>query len=748
MRYDDWDVILFPRDSPVPIQEFKTACFVSPDEGNSLPPSTPFRISIHSWATAAKPSAIIEAQRKPDQKVVYKVNVVVDGAKAFRGFFDIASKWPQEIAHEKRSLASVEQPTSQKKPCLEFPPFDIQKLMQTSWNPRDPSTRIKIIISEQLIGRTDSPGELDLGAACDIVCFSFQHAPKDVLEQAGISWPIRNPLYLPTAHERFILPREPSPTLPCAPRIRDPALYVHMQSPLSHRSKPTGNRQSVPDPHRGPRSHLPAVSRLPKLTNTTRATGRQRLWNTSFQPLGDDGDDASMGTWSTRRIALNSTSDVATPDYMFASSQAMKQHSPWTNASPVYEPSANMAHIGHQARKETGKSNTFTFRDDQLGQIIHAISPPKNGRKGHYSFGSQHNEPLFRPPTAHAYYPPKIGRAPPMARPSSASMARTSSYPDLNSALRNVSTNSTKGKPDEEERLRGQSFPAYPPTVSSNKENRPPSQGRMPTPMAFSNRVATPHALIQGLPAFDPDLPTKDLDSTFPSQPRFDLMVSVPPTDTGKVVSAHGPSGLGKVRSRKEGLVTDLPQEPQQSVRHDQSLLPPIGDVPTSAQRPVSQERAKHMHKANTIPATVEIIDVDAIGPQLAEDVAIDTAKLSPFKATHRAGMSSVDSTRRLEQQLYNALGEELGSFEERIDANGMGPELARAIGGSASQSDFGGSTLLNPSVDESEPVVKRKRQGTLGGERDRSPLTKREKANLVEVEEVERRVVPSLRGD
>ena len=29
MRYNDWDVILFPRDSHVPIQEFKTACFVS-----------------------------------------------------------------------------------------------------------------------------------------------------------------------------------------------------------------------------------------------------------------------------------------------------------------------------------------------------------------------------------------------------------------------------------------------------------------------------------------------------------------------------------------------------------------------------------------------------------------------------------------------------------------------------------------------------------------------------------------------
>jgi hypothetical protein len=27
MRYDDWDVILFPGDSHVPIQEFKTVCY-------------------------------------------------------------------------------------------------------------------------------------------------------------------------------------------------------------------------------------------------------------------------------------------------------------------------------------------------------------------------------------------------------------------------------------------------------------------------------------------------------------------------------------------------------------------------------------------------------------------------------------------------------------------------------------------------------------------------------------------------
>ncbi|KAJ4292594.1 hypothetical protein N0V90_009257 [Kalmusia sp. IMI 367209] len=92
MRYDNWDVILFPKDSAVPIQEFRTACYFSQDEQGhqlptlscyiaSLPTATPFRVSIHSWATPAKPSASIESRRKNTQKVVYVTQVIVDGAR-------------------------------------------------------------------------------------------------------------------------------------------------------------------------------------------------------------------------------------------------------------------------------------------------------------------------------------------------------------------------------------------------------------------------------------------------------------------------------------------------------------------------------------------------------------------------------------------------------------------------------------------------------------------------------------------
>jgi hypothetical protein len=81
-------------------------------------------------------------------------------------------------AHEKRSLTVNEYPTSQRKSCLEFPPFHQRTLMQNSWDARDPNGRINITLSEQLITKAASPGEVDLGAANDIVCFSFQHAPK------------------------------------------------------------------------------------------------------------------------------------------------------------------------------------------------------------------------------------------------------------------------------------------------------------------------------------------------------------------------------------------------------------------------------------------------------------------------------------------------------------------------------------------------------------------------------------------
>jgi hypothetical protein len=146
----------------------------------------------------------------------------------------------------------------------------------------------------------------------------------------------------------------------------------------------------------------------------------------------------------------------------------------------------------------------------------------------------------------------------------------------------------------------------------------------------------------------------------------------------------------------------------------------------------------------------VEVIDVDAIDPHLATNTSLDNTKLSPFKPCHKTGvsLSSIDSTGRLERQLFSALGEELGSFERHIDTTDMGPELAQALGGAA-HSDLSGSTMLNPTANDFEPMIKRKRQVTLGhGDRERSPMTKKEKAELGGTGSQEEEVVVCMRGD
>jgi len=38
------------------------------------------------------------------------------------------------------------------------------------------------VLSEQLISNNDSPGELGLGTINDIVCLSFQHAPRGMYQ--------------------------------------------------------------------------------------------------------------------------------------------------------------------------------------------------------------------------------------------------------------------------------------------------------------------------------------------------------------------------------------------------------------------------------------------------------------------------------------------------------------------------------------------------------------------------------------
>lgn len=107
-----------------------------------------------------------------------------------------------------------------------------------------------------------------------------------------------------------------------------------------------------------------------------------------------------------------------------------------------------------------------------------------------------------------------------------------------------------------------------------------------------------------------------------------------------------------------------------------------------------------------------DIIDVDAID--------------KPFTPGHKSGMSSMDSTGRIERKLYSALGEELDFHEEE-----------ETMAGAENQTENFPPVLQG--LDLNIPAIKRKRQNTMGSERDRSPIAKvsREETDTVQLDQL-----------
>ncbi|KAI9817243.1 MAG: hypothetical protein M1827_001356 [Pycnora praestabilis] len=211
MRYQDWDVLLFPEGSKVPIQEFKTQCYtVSDPESASLRSSvndlsyysghrptllptlttfvpnleqgTPFRVSIHSWHTP-HPSLDTEKLMHRGDKIVFEARCIVDGRFVAVILFREAGPWPQLLT----SISGFDFNGDQE--ALKFPPFHQEILTQNFWTAGENLGRIKIIMAEGIVREQRN---LPFERTRNIVTFSFQHAPLDVLETTGIAWP--NPM--------------------------------------------------------------------------------------------------------------------------------------------------------------------------------------------------------------------------------------------------------------------------------------------------------------------------------------------------------------------------------------------------------------------------------------------------------------------------------------------------------------------------------------------------------------------------
>jgi hypothetical protein len=113
MRYQNWDVLLFPDLSKIPFQEFKTSCSVIQDPGEwqsstlrflaltrykeshtlqtnplllptvtsfvpGLATGAAFRVSIHCWQNP-EISRYIQNLKKPSDSIVFEARLFIDG---------------------------------------------------------------------------------------------------------------------------------------------------------------------------------------------------------------------------------------------------------------------------------------------------------------------------------------------------------------------------------------------------------------------------------------------------------------------------------------------------------------------------------------------------------------------------------------------------------------------------------------------------------------------------------------------
>ncbi|KAK5109405.1 hypothetical protein LTR62_007071 [Meristemomyces frigidus] len=220
MRYEDFDVLLFPSGSHVPLREFRTQCFAQQDPRTGV--TTPlltcfvptmtadsaFQISVHSWtkpvaipdslAAAAGVDGGGEGGHSHGAKCLWRVKVVIDGATVASETFGEEGSWPKQMEN---SCAVGEDG----KPLpLSFPRFHRTILSQSHWNACDDLGRVKLELSAGYAVQVH--GKEEFVKAVDRVIFSFQPTPLDILERSGVSWPranmpiVNNPLRGPDIH--------------------------------------------------------------------------------------------------------------------------------------------------------------------------------------------------------------------------------------------------------------------------------------------------------------------------------------------------------------------------------------------------------------------------------------------------------------------------------------------------------------------------------------------------------------------
>ncbi|KAL6706374.1 hypothetical protein ACN47E_005480 [Coniothyrium glycines] len=696
MRFELWDVILFPQDSPIPTQEFKTTCYTPQDESlnwpivtsyiTSHPPGTPFRISIHSWAPAEAVPFLLERRRKADRMMIWSIEVIVDGNHVFRGEYADSSKWPQEITHENRSLLAYENATNEQRTPLRFPVFNSDILKQHTWNAGNNDNRIKVRLLEQIISTEGGDANAQLLSSRPVACFSFQHAPLDILEQAGISWPIRNPLYQPSSPSESAFPSAPS--LPQdhgrkgRPRRQVPDVQLlSMQQPTTTVPAASSSNKL--------RSHLPPVSQFLRTAIKTNGGTGTRLRDIPRTSFHDTEDAFSVCKESLDQGAENTARSTGMSEHIFAASQFDDREGQFEgHALPPHVRSANAQ------RTDLVVPRASNQRHD--ASMMRGGMSVNRGRRGSTQTQARQPrdilesvDPFVDHPTAQTLGLYRTASTPPVTWFSAPAMARMSSYPELGHKSRT-------------------------PTSRFPTSLRPStSHSQMETTLTLPSQFTTTHA--QPSRASTPSLAVIYPPVRAPALHSYNLAVNSPNMSNSRE----------SLPSRSD--VQDSEVGPPQENRQSCSQYRDPGPSKNASQVAVSTSHGEI--QTSTLPPYVEVIDLDPVETCMNGAAPDDIFKLSQPKITH-SSRSSMDSTRRLEKTLFNALDAELGSFEQASDALDMHSELEQVMDNAVTRYSAGDFVQA---AGETETTLKRKRAGSLGSEGDVEVRLKQRNAQITD---------------
>ncbi|KAJ5189825.1 hypothetical protein N7472_008839 [Penicillium cf. griseofulvum] len=453
MRYRNWDVLLFPGGSKVPIQEFKTQCFVTkdkdspylhnaaflgphahlPEQGvfNQLPVLTtfipsllkdsPFQVSVHSWEKP-HPSVQIESNMEPEDILLFEVRLFIDGVFVAGSLYGQRTSWPQIMVQ-----AGLDRDGNQD--ALRFPPFHSEILQQKHWDAGDSQGRIKIVIAEGFSRPNRTP---PFERYKHVIVFSFQHAPLDVLEFSDIAWPNPNLWLAMPNGSRYGQ----------VARYANPAAMQLLIAAVHHQLTMPG------PPHRG----------FPIPSTQWNGYPQEPRWEPRDTYIMESCIDAFIDDTAWRqRGARSSREDIPMPDYASTGSTSSRAISSVTGMSYEHskQPSINSC-----------------LDDEQYNELIQALTPTKVPPVGTRA-------PSNTPSTAMS--------AP---KPSAAAEARSASYRSRNrrsSALREISQPSTRdvsGSSDPKDLTPSKLGASPSENVRSKKENQ--KEANQETPKAKS----------------------------------------------------------------------------------------------------------------------------------------------------------------------------------------------------------------------------------------------------------------------